>query len=203
VSGFRLQRVDSSPVVETSNKLKEGMTCGNEYKRKKMLKYTISYDGMYGSCAATHTEEKYASESLALPENVIAHFKKSVDHAEVYVFDRGQSSTESFREMKSHKGLLFAGRLLENRKLHIVRDFDLTFRRFQWGEPKQDAMVYLYKKETVEGKNGTPVRRQALVRETYHSLSSGAWKGRYCFDNRYLPSSSGNDSRDVPSPVGY
>jgi hypothetical protein len=132
-SGFRLQRVDSSLVVEASNKLKEGMTCGNEYKTKKMLKYTINYDGMYGSCAATHTEEKYASESLALPENVIVHFKKSADHADVYVFDRGQSSTESFREMKSHKGLLFVGRLLENRKLHIVRDFDLTFRHFQWG----------------------------------------------------------------------
>jgi hypothetical protein len=33
-----------------------------------MLKYTLAYDGMYGSCAQTHTEEKYASESLALPE---------------------------------------------------------------------------------------------------------------------------------------
>jgi transposase len=125
---------------------------------------------MYGSCAATHTEEKYASECLALPENVIAHFKKSADHAEVYVFDRGQSSAESFREMKSHKGLLFVGRLLENRKLHIVRDFDLTFRRFQWGELKQDAIVYLYKQETVEGKNGKPVKRQVLVKETFRII---------------------------------
>jgi hypothetical protein len=35
-----------------------------------MLKYTINYDGMYGSFAKVHTEEKYAGESLALPENV-------------------------------------------------------------------------------------------------------------------------------------
>jgi hypothetical protein len=42
ISGPELQRVDSSLVSETSNKLREGMTCGNEYKKKKMLKYTIS-----------------------------------------------------------------------------------------------------------------------------------------------------------------
>jgi hypothetical protein len=61
VSGFRLQRVDSSPVVETSNKLKEGMTCGNEYKTKKMPKYTVNYDGIYGNRALTHTATKMSA----------------------------------------------------------------------------------------------------------------------------------------------
>jgi hypothetical protein len=92
ISGLKLQRVDSSLVTETSNKLAEGLSCGNEYKKSKMLKYTINYDGMYGSFAHVHKEEKYASESLALPENVIDHFKSSADHANVYIFDRGQSS---------------------------------------------------------------------------------------------------------------
>ncbi|GHT09043.1 hypothetical protein AGMMS49525_18120 [Bacteroidia bacterium] len=83
---------------------------------------------MYGTCIATHTEDKYACESLALPENVKEHFKKTADHATVYVFDRGQSSAEAFGEMKSHKGLLFVGRLLENRKLSIVKEFDVLLR---------------------------------------------------------------------------
>jgi hypothetical protein len=86
-----------------------------------MLKYTITYDGMYGTFSEVHAEERYAGESLALPENVKKHFKKSKDHSSVYVTDCGQSSTEAFREMSSTEGLRFVGRLMENRKLHMVR----------------------------------------------------------------------------------
>jgi IS4 transposase len=170
LSGLKLQRVDSSLVAEMSNKLKEGLTCGNEHTQRKMLKFTINYDGMYGSCAKVHKEEKYASEALALPENVIAHFKSSADHAQVYIFDRGQSSANAFSTMKSHKGLLFVGRLLENRKLHIVKECDCTFKRFEQGTVKQDALVWLYKTETVEGKSGKPVHRQTLVKETFRVI---------------------------------
>ena len=135
-----------------------------------MLKYTINYDGMYGSCANVHREEKYASESLALPENVMSHFKQSTDHANVYIFDRGQSSAEAFSKMKFHNGLLFVGRLLENRKLHIVKDMDCTFKRFEQGMLKQDALVQLYKNETVTGKNGRPTRRQVLENEVFRII---------------------------------
>jgi IS4 transposase len=135
-----------------------------------MLKFTVSYDGMYGSCAQVHREEKYASESLALPENVMEHFKKSTDHANVYIFDRGQSSATAFANMKSHDGLLFVGRLLENRKLNIIKEMDCTFKRFEYGVLKQDAPVQLYKMETVTGKKGKPVRRQIPVNETYRVI---------------------------------
>ena len=135
-----------------------------------MLKYTISYDGMYGSCAQVHKEEKYASESLALPENVLSHFKNSTDHANVYIFDRGQSSAEAFSKMKSHNGLLFVGRLLENRKPHVIKDMDCTFKRFDQGVLKQDALVQLYKTETVIGQKGHPVRKQMLVNETFRVI---------------------------------
>jgi hypothetical protein len=170
IAGMKLQRVDSSLVSETSRKLKEGMTCGNEYKKKKMLKYTINYDGMYGSCAMTHTEEKYACESLALPENVITHFKKTQDHACVYVFDRGQSSAESFSRMNAHQNLHFVGRLMENRKLHTVRTFDCTFKRFGYGELKEDLLVRLYKREEVTGRNGKPVRKQVLTEDVFRVI---------------------------------
>lgn len=168
--GLYLQRVDSSLVVETSNKLLEGMTCGNKYKKKKMLKYTINYDGMFGSCCTTHTQEKYACESNALPENVMAHFRKTKDHAHVYIFDRGQSSAASFKMMKQEEGLLFVGRLLENRKLSIVREFDLTFKKFSYGKLKQDALVRLYKWEKIEGKNGKMINRQVLLDETFRVI---------------------------------
>ena len=44
-----LQRVDSTLVRETCNKLKEGLIWGNEHKRGKMIKYTLDYDGMFAS----------------------------------------------------------------------------------------------------------------------------------------------------------
>jgi len=96
LSGLKLERVDSTLVVDVANKLSEGLSCGNEHKKGKMLKFTMNYDGMYGNFTKTHNEEKYASECLALPENIIEHFKKDKEHSSVYVFDRGLSSAKAF-----------------------------------------------------------------------------------------------------------
>lgn len=168
--GLTLQRVDSSLVSEVSNKLKEGLTWGNENKKGKMLKYTINYDGMYGSLAKVHKEDKYANESIALPENVLEHFKKSKNHSNVYIFDRGQNSTVSFEEMRSQKGLLFIGRLVENRKLLVVKEFDLTFKRFGYGVLKQDAIVQLYGYKHTTGKSGKDVKTPYLATEKYRII---------------------------------
>jgi len=170
IGGLKLQRIDSSLVCEASNKLAEGMTCGNEHKKKKMLKYTMSYDGMFGSFAQTHTEEKYASESLALSENVLGHFKKHEDHANVYIFDRGQSSTCKFVEMKSQEGLLFVGRLQEKRKLKIVKEFDLSINGFKDGILKMDALAQLYKTEKGISKAGKEHRTLVLEAETFRII---------------------------------
>ena len=78
---------------------------------------------------------------LALPENVMEHFKKRDGHSGVYVFDRGQSSTEAFAGMQSDRGLRFAGRPVENRKLSAVKASGLTFKKFSYGALKQDAIV--------------------------------------------------------------
>lgn len=170
IGGLKLQRVDSSLVSEASNKLAEGMRCGNEHKKGKMLKYTITYDGMFGSCAQTHTQEKYANEALALPENVFAHFKKSKDHSNVYIFDRGQSSTTKFVEMKSQEGLLFVGRLQEKRKLKIIKEFDLTFKQFTQGDLKQDALVQLYKVDVVKTKEGREIKKTVIEQEKFRVI---------------------------------
>jgi hypothetical protein len=170
IGGLTLQRVDSSLVGEASNKLKEGLNWGNEGTKGKMIKYTMNYDGMYGSFVNTHSEGKYASESLALPENVLAHFKRSEGHSHVYVFDRGQSSTGSFAEMHSNKGLLFVCRLVENRKLSVVKELDLRFKSFNFGALKQDAIVQLYGYEYVMNKKGNKIKRQFLAEEKYRVI---------------------------------
>jgi hypothetical protein len=168
--GLKLQIVDSSLVADVSSKLREGLTCGNEHKKGKMLKYTLNYDGMYGSFAKIHKEERYASEALALPENVIEHFKHSCDQSSVYVFDRGQNSTDAFSEMKSHEGLLFIGRLRENRKLHIVKEYDCTLGSFYQGTLKQDALIQLYRTEKGESKSGKSVRKLVLADGSYRVI---------------------------------
>lgn len=64
IAGMKLERVDSTLVAEASNKLLNGITCGNEHKKKKMIKYTINFDGMFASLGSVHDEAAYANESF-------------------------------------------------------------------------------------------------------------------------------------------
>ncbi|WP_455590500.1 IS4 family transposase [Bacteroides sp.] len=178
ISKLCLQRVDSSLVVESCNKLRQGMTCGNEYGKKKMMKYTINYDGFFPSFCSVHSAEKYANESLALPVNVLDHFKKTPDHSTVYVFDRGQSSAESFKEMSKQNDLRFVGHLIENRKLDFVEDLKDEEVEFAYGELLEDKLVRLYKRQEVLSKTGKVSRRQVLVDEVFRVIRFHTPKGK-------------------------
>jgi IS4 transposase len=138
-----------------------------------MLKYTINFDGMFDSFFALHSESSYASESLALPENVIDHCRKEKEHASVYVIDRGQSSGDAFKKMKETEGLLFVGRLLENRRMKHRQDLppgDEEKHLFRQGELKADSLVNLYKMADTAGKNGQAVRKQVPVEEEFRVI---------------------------------
>jgi len=170
IAGMCLQRVDSTLVKESCNKLKEGMTCGNEYGKSKMLKYTMNFDGMFGSFAKVHKEETYASECKALPENVIDHFKEEKHHATVYLFDRGQTSTEAFKDMKTEDGLLYIGRLKENRKLKQIESFAVEDVEFTQGKLLDDGLYQLYKSVTTISKTGKESHRTELVKEDFRVI---------------------------------
>ena len=170
ISGMYLQRVDSTLVKESSNKLKEGLTCGNQYGKSKMLKYTINYDGMFGSFTKLHKEDSYASESKALSENVMSHFKKEKDHSSVYLFDRGQTSAEAFKAMKSEEGLLFIGRLQESRKLKGVKLFDTHNIDFTQGNLLEDGIFQLYKIVAKISKTGKESRVSELVEDNFRVI---------------------------------
>lgn len=165
-----LQRVDSTLVSEVGNKLCQGMTCGNEQKKKKMIKYTINFDGMFASFCSVHSQEKYANESLALPENVLNHFKKEKHHSSVYLFDRGLSSGEKLNQFSEESGLFFVGRLLENRKLVIVKKRDCQAVDFKFGELLQDDLVHIYgSKEWITSK-GNLTRQHVLQPEIFRVI---------------------------------
>lgn len=177
ISGLCLQRVDSSLVVESSNRLKQGMTCGNEHGKKKMMKYTINYDGFFPSFCSVHSEEKYASETLALTDNVLGHFRKTPNHSTVYVFDRGQSSADSFKRMDELEDLKFVGRLAENRKLEFVEDIRREDEVFEYGELLEDKLVKLYKNKDTISKNGKPSHKRMLVDQVFRIIRFRTSKG--------------------------
>ena len=170
IAGYYLERVDSSLVTEVCNKLKEGITCGNEYGKSKMIKYTINYDGMFGSFCKVHKEGRYASECHALPENVMDSFVETKDHSKVYIFDRGQASAEAFKGMKSKNGLLFIGRLKENRKLKFIKESGVNNANFTQGELLSDGIYQLYKSETKINKDGKQTHTSVLVKENFRII---------------------------------
>jgi len=171
ISGMYLQRVDSTLVKESCNKLHEGLTLSNQHgNQHQFIKYTMNYDGMFGSFAQAHHEQSYCSECNALPENVISHFKKEKGHSSVYLFDRGQSSADAFKGMKSEEGLLFVGRLNETRKLKQVELFDIKDVNFTQGELQQDGLYKLYKRVVQMSKNGKESHLSELVDEDFRVI---------------------------------
>ena len=165
-----LERVDSTLVAEASNKLVEGMTCGNQHKKKKMLKYTMNFNGMFASFSQIHTEKKYNNESLAIPENIINHCKQEKDHAKVYLFDRGVSSAYKFAEMKNTENLLFIGRLLESRKQSIIEEKSLEGVDFEHGELLRDDLVKIYASPRKVNSKGNVVKGHILVDEIFRVI---------------------------------
>ena len=170
IAGMSLHRVDSSLVAEAGNKLLQGMTCGNEYKKKNMIKYTISFDGMFACFPQIHSQEKYANESLAIPENVINHCKQTKDHAKVYLFDRGVHSGCKFVEMKNTDNLHFIGRLVENRKLKIVEERSLKGVNFNYGDLLRDDLVQIYGSPKTLNSKGNIVKKAKLLDETFRVI---------------------------------
>lgn len=171
IAGLYLERVDSTLVSDVSGRLQQGLTSGNQAGKRKILKYTINFDAMFGSLASLHTENTYHSEIVALPENILSHVKKHPDHARVYIIDRGQSSAEAFKEMKHEKGLLFVGRLQDNRKLKVIQEHPIENVCFESGKLLFDKTVKLYKKVTVIGQSGKEVNRSVLLDEEFRVIS--------------------------------
>ena len=170
IENLCLQRVDSTLVSEACNCLQQGISCGNLYGKKKMMKYTINFDGMFASFATIHSGDRESNESVVLPQNVMGHFQKVKDHSSVYILDRGQNSAEAFKAMKSHEGLLFVGRLTEKRKLLVVEDLKKESDVFTDGELLEDKLVKLYKRDEKLNKEGRKTVTSTLADETFRVI---------------------------------
>lgn len=122
-----LVRVDSSMVQDVLGKLRDGMTMGRKsgtgHPDRKQLKYTMAFDGFKVLAADIFTSGSYASEDLAIPEVVLNAVNSSKYHNEIYLFDRGVSSTQklgAIDEATREKSDSFVGRLKLSRVIEVT-----------------------------------------------------------------------------------
>ena len=122
-----LVRVDSSMVQDVLGKLRQGMTMGRKsgtgHPDRKQLKYTMAFDGFKVLAADIFTSRSYASEDLAIPEVVLNAINSSKYHNEVYLFDRGVSSTEkldAIDDATRENSDFFVGRLKLSRVIEVT-----------------------------------------------------------------------------------
>lgn len=126
----KIIRVDSSMVAETCNKLKQGLTTGdkkskNPEKLVKQVKYTIAFDGLTACDLSIFTKSSYASEDRALPEVIRQNARKEGSILNIYTFDRGISSSQTFSSFNKEQ-IHFVGRIKTNRKFQIVEQDEIS-----------------------------------------------------------------------------
>lgn len=156
---YRIIRVDSSMVAETSSKLKKGLSAGRKKDKMpgkvvKQVKYTIAFDGLTACDFKVFTDTSYTSEDKAIPEVVLLNATKEGSTTNIYTFDRGVSSMATFSSF-NNSNISFVGRLKTDRR------FDVVF----FDEPSDDErdlgglmlkssqIVHLYGKKKVDEQN--------------------------------------------------
>ncbi len=121
---YKIIRVDSSMIAETCNKLKKGIAPGDKKSKDpnkvvKQAKYTIAFDGLTACDFKIFTDPSYTSEDRAIPEVVKQSANKEDSVLNIYTFDRGVSSSQTFSSFNKNQ-IHFVGRLKTNRKFQIV-----------------------------------------------------------------------------------
>lgn len=114
---YNLIRVDSTIVSETAGKLKEGI---DQKGDKKLIKYSVSFDGILPSGVEIFNTQCYSAEESALPEAILKQAKKDSDHSNIYIIDRGLQSTRTMKDFTENK-IKFVIRAKENRKYEEIR----------------------------------------------------------------------------------
>jgi hypothetical protein len=122
-SKHKIIRVDSSMVAETCNKLKEGLSPGRKKVNKgatvKHIKLTAAFDGLTACDFKIFTEPTYTDEGKAIPEVVFLNASKEGSTANIYTFDRGVSSHQTFSSFNNSQ-ISFVSRLKTDRRYDVV-----------------------------------------------------------------------------------
>jgi transposase len=158
---YNLIRVDSTIVSEAAAKIKEGI---DQKNGKKLIKYSVSFDGILPAGVEVFNAQSYASEEFALPEAILKQVSKDTGHRNIYIIDRGVQSTRTMKEF-SEKKVKFVIRAKENRKHEEIKSLIETNQDLDIGDNLliKDSIVKLYTGIPVNNKQGNIHHRQEKV----------------------------------------
>lgn len=123
---YKITRVDSTMVCETAAKLEQGINVGCKKDGKKQVKYTICLTNLFPSSVEIFTQQTCISEDKTIPKAILNSIDKKNDN--VFVFDRGVSKREAFRELDQND-IKFVTRLNVNARNVVLKDNPLPEKR--------------------------------------------------------------------------
>lgn len=162
---YNLIRVDSTIVAEAAGKLKEGI---DQKSGKKLVKYSISFDGLFPTGVEIFNTQRYSAEDNALPEAILGQVKKDADHSNIYIIDRGIQSTRTM-ESFDQKNIKFIIRGKENRKHEEVKSLIKENQDVDLGDNIliKDSIINLYTGVPIKNKRGNIHHREEKVENQF------------------------------------
>ena len=162
---YNLIRVDSTIVSDLAGKLKEGIDQNNG---KKLIKYSVSFDGILPAGVEIFNTQSYSSEENALPEAILKQVKKDTEHRSIYIIDRGVQSTRTMKEF-SQKDVKFVIRARENRKHVEIESLIKENQDLDIGDNLliKDSIVNLYTGIPVNNKRGNIHHREEKLENQF------------------------------------
>lgn len=170
VDGNIVCAVDSTMVSETAAKLKEGMKVGVKSKcpdARKLVKYTMGYDGGTVLYSRLHTLPRYLDEDNALGEAVHVVSKKYRGQPIIYTFDRGIKGGGLLASFDS-EDIRFVGRLNPGRHVYEQGDCTASTGKLPKGvKVLSDKIVQLY---SPKGRSVLPNRLRVVTADLGHPI---------------------------------
>jgi transposase len=162
---YNLMRVDSTIVAETAGKLKEGI---DQKSGKKLIKYSVSFDGILPAGVEIFNSQRYSAEDNALPEAILKQVKKQTGHRNIYIIDRGIQSTRTMKSF-TDKQIKFIIRSKENRKHQEIKSLIQENQDLDIGDNLllQDSIVNLYTGVPIKNKRGNIHHREEKIEDQF------------------------------------
>lgn len=162
---YNLIRVDSTIVSDLSGKLKEGIDQNNG---KKLIKYSVSFDGILPANVEIFNTQSYVTEENALPEAVLKQIKKDTERRSIYIIDRGVQSARTMNEF-SQKDVKFVIRAKENRKHVEIESLIKENQDLDIGDNLliKDSIINLYTGVPIINKRGNKNYREEKVENRF------------------------------------
>lgn len=162
---YNLIRVDSTIVSEAAAKLKEGI---DQNSGKKLIKFSISFDGILPAGVEVFNKQCYSAEDNALPEAIFNQVKKDSEHRNIYIIDRGVQSTRTMKEF-DQSDIKFVIRARENRKHEEIKSLIQENQDLDIGDNFliKDSIINLYTGTPIKNKRGNTHFREEKVENKF------------------------------------